>query len=81
MRPTSELSNHVLVLLQGLLQDFLSRVHLPAPLGAHRVGVVSWSRGTSKHTLRRQLRFCRLQWLNDEPIRAGRLQRTAGGND
>lgn len=39
--PTSELSNHVLVLLQGILQDFLSRVHLPAPLGAHGVGVMS----------------------------------------
>lgn len=38
---TSELSNHVLVLLQGIQQDFLSRVHLPAPLGAHGVGVMS----------------------------------------
>lgn len=38
---TSELANHVLVLLECVLQDFLRRVHLPAPLSAHRVGVMS----------------------------------------
>lgn len=37
---TSELANHVLVLLQRVLQDFLCRVHLPAPLSTHRVGVM-----------------------------------------
>lgn len=37
---TSELANHVLVLLQCVLQDFLCRVHLPAPLSTHRVGVM-----------------------------------------
>lgn len=38
---TSELADHVVVLLKGVLQDFLSGVHLPAPLSAHRVGVMS----------------------------------------
>lgn len=29
------------MLLQSVLQDLLRRVHFPAPLGPHRVGVVS----------------------------------------
>lgn len=29
------------MLLRGILEDLLSGVHLPAPLGAHRVGVMS----------------------------------------
>ena len=41
--PTSKLSDHALVLLHGLLQDLLSWVHLPAPLCAHGVGVMSVS--------------------------------------
>ena len=42
-KQTSELSDEALVLLHGLLQDLLCRVHLPAPLCAHRVGVMSVS--------------------------------------
>lgn len=38
---TSELANHALVLLECVLQDFLCRVHLPAPLGTHWIGVMS----------------------------------------
>lgn len=41
---TSELSDHALVILHCLQQDLLGRVHLPAPLGAHGVGVVSAGR-------------------------------------
>lgn len=41
---TSELPNHVPVVLHGLLNDLLGRVHFPAPLCAHRVGVVSVQR-------------------------------------
>lgn len=40
---TSELSNHVLVLFQGILQDFLCRIHFPAPFSADRVGMMSVS--------------------------------------
>lgn len=41
---TSELSNHIPVVLHRFLKDLLGRVHFPAPLGAHRVGVVSAQR-------------------------------------
>lgn len=39
--PTSELTNHTPVVLNRLLKDLLGGVHFPAPLGAHRVGVMS----------------------------------------
>lgn len=47
---TFELLDHVLVVLDGLLQDHLRLVHLPAPLGAHGVCVVPEGRGDS-HSL------------------------------
>lgn len=58
MSPTSKLSNHVLMLLQGVLQDFLSGVHLPAPLCAHGVGVMSCSGGTHINREGEQKTYC-----------------------
>lgn len=88
-QPTSELSNHVLVLLQGVLQDFLSRVHLPAPLGAHGVGVVSWRRKTRKHTHSEQKaakvwQVSNAQWWANHSRRFAKDKSTtwlAGGDD
>lgn len=40
LQSTSELADHVAVVLQCFLEDLLSRVHLPTPLGAYGVRVV-----------------------------------------
>lgn len=37
---TSELLYEGLMVLNGLLQDHLGRIHLPAPLGAYRVSMM-----------------------------------------
>lgn len=40
LQNTSELLHHVQVVFHSTLQDHFRLVHLPLPLGAHRVGVV-----------------------------------------